>query len=145
MADYKNIITNGFSKYISYLVQGNSSDLYFSVGTGKSSWDSSDELPNPDLTTSNLVNEVYRKLIDSDQIKYVDPETLEESEEPTSVLRLCTKLTNNEYYGTIREYGVYAIDATDQLGTGTLICYCCHKSMKVPTDSTFEKYIYINT
>lgn len=144
MADYENVITSGFSKYVSYLVQGNTSKLFFSVGTGKSSWDSAG-VPVPQENTSALVNEVYRKLIDEDKITYVDPSTLEKSSTPTSTLRIEVNINNNEYYGVIREYGVYAIDATSKLGTGTLICYCCHKAMRVPTDSNFVKYIYINT
>jgi hypothetical protein len=142
LADSHNIITSGFSKYVSTLIKGVQSTIYFALGTGVASWDTSGA-PSVSVNQSALYNEVFRMPIS--EVVYVNPSTDEVSNSPTSRIRIKVEFDNNEYYGITREYGLFAINATGTIGSGTLINYCNHPKITIPTDTTFTKYIYINT
>lgn len=140
-----NIITSGFSKYVSSLIRGSTSKIYFALGTGMTSWDVNG-IPTPSLNISSLYNEVYRQEINRDtDIVCVDPDSHEPVDYFTSTIRIKVEFSNNEYYGITREYGLFAVDATSQLKSGTLIAYCDHQKISIPSDTEYVKYIYLNT
>lgn len=139
------LITSGFSKYVSSLIKGKSPQMYFALGTGLESWDTNGA-QTPSVNISSLFNEVYRQSIDMiTDVKYVDPTTHEEVDYETSTICVTVEFENNEFYGNVREYGLFAVNATSQLNTGTLISYCNHEKMLIPTDAHYTKKIYLNT
>lgn len=140
------VITSGFSKYVSSMMSGNPSNIYFALGTGEASWDNMDTPLTPSVDTTKLVNEVYRYKINLSEIEYVNPNDEDEvSQTPTSKIRIRVMVGNGVYYGVTREYGLFAIDADNDLNTGTLIQYCNHPRLSIPSDVNYIKYIYINT
>lgn len=143
MASSHEVVTSGFSKYITHMMKENSADIYFAVGSGDPNWDSGG-LPTPSINISSLYQENYRRKVNTSDIVYVDPDTHEESEEPTSTVRIKILITSEEYYGTIREYGLFAVNATEELNSGILIAYCDHERQTITVDSVYEKYVYIN-
>lgn len=143
--DYsESIVTSGFSKYVSQLIKGGSTTMYFALGSGNPDWDE-EGVPSPSTSISALIKEVYRQVVDSSKISYVDPSTLQVVSNPTSMIRVEVGFSNNEFYGVVREYGLFAVGATSTLKSGTLITYCDHEKMVIPVDSVYKKYIYINT
>lgn len=142
MAVTHNIITSGFSKYVNFLINGHQSTIYFAIGRGQAGWDNSGA-PAVSSNISALYDEVFRMPVT--EINYVDPDTLEVSNSPTTMVRLKANFEDNQYYGVVREYGLFAINATSALRSGTLINYCNHPKITIPSDVKFYKYIYIKT
>jgi len=139
------IVTSNFNKFVSHCIKGNAPNLYFALGTGNPSWDNNDDIPAPDTNISKLVSEIFRQPIYLSDIDYVDEsDDSIVSSTPTSRLRIKINVSQS-FYGTTREYGIFAINATSDIDSGTLIMYCNHTKLSISSELDYDKYIYINT
>lgn len=144
MADRSySIPTINLPKYLGSLIKGDDSPLYFAIGVGNSEWDSG-ELPNPSPNIGSLVNETYRVVIDKTLIEYVDPSNYSIVVSAVSnVVRLEINLQYSDYQGMIREYGIFGIDATESIGSGTLLQYSDFDVQTIPADTGIKFWVYL--
>lgn len=119
---HSNVIVNTASILIARLLKDNKEPVagisYLAVGSGNSGWDLFDP-PAPTTSATRLENEYYRKAIEIST--FVNPETGEPTTSYTNIIDFSVTLGEAEGVGPIVELGMFGGDATDQLGTGTLL------------------------
>ena len=143
LAEHNEIVTTGFSDYISFMMKGGSSGLYFALGTGSAEWDSG-TVPTPSAGIDQLVSEAYRVAVPTSDIVYLDPSTEEESTDPTNLIKVTVEIQSSEYNGFVREYALI-YNGTTATNSGTPIVYGNHTKMRIPAGSTYTKIIKIGT
>jgi hypothetical protein len=93
--------------------RGISGILYFAVGEGESDWDSM--RPNPLFTTSQLIREVRRIVINENDIAYID-NVGQPSETPLNQLEITVNLRGEDFvssgFQSFREFGLFGGNAT---------------------------------
>ena len=121
-----NLVVNSILNLLMALLKNDSSYngiLYWAVGSGLASWDSS--LPSPSPSDTALVNEIGRVSIPSSEIKYIDGTNY--SNTPTNKIEISHTFGENDCNGTWREFGIFGGDATSTSGSGIMIDKVNHK------------------
>jgi hypothetical protein len=147
MADeYFSQNTVNFGKHFLQAVQQNSNNpMYLAIGSGDATWDDG-TVPEPDLNTTQLLSESHRILINQDDTGYqfVDPDDYEIlSAIPTTCLRVTGLIGNGAFTGTIREWGLFGVNASIAPNTGTLLSYGNHPKIVIPMNASIMKHVYI--
>jgi hypothetical protein len=96
--------------------------LFWAVGAGDPAWDAVLPPPNPQAT--GLRDEVARVPVKPDDMAFLDAQG-HRSASPTPRLELRVRFRWTEPR-TLREFGVFGGDATEQAGSGTLLNYVMH-------------------
>jgi len=104
--------------------------LYWAVGSGDLAWDTTP--PQPNLRTTALQKEIYRKRIDAGQMAY-DP--------TTKTLTINITFTPDEAVGTLREFGVFGGDAAAWPGSGYLFSYRAHPKIEKASGSILQRQL----
>ena len=110
---------------------------YFAVGSGSSSWDSTPV--NPALNEVKLTNEIGRKAITSNDIKYVNPSTFEESDVPTNCIMIHCAFYESDCIGAWREFGIFGGNATTAANSGIMINKRHHAVITKTEEMTIER------
>ena len=135
------MLTEAFYQHLASLIrseaQGEAS-LYLAVGTGQASWDT---LP-PQLERQRLRfnSELARLAVDTTQAVYVT-EAGEVSRDPTSRVRVQVNFAADQAIGSIRETGLFGVDATDALGSGQLLSYFAHPRIDKTEEMELERQV----
>lgn len=143
VASHNEIVTTGFSDYITFMMKGGSPTLYFALGTGNAEWDSG-TVPTPSAGIDQLVSEAYRVAVPTTSMVYLDPTTEEESVDPTNLIKITVEVQSSDYNGFVREYALI-YNGTTATNSGTPIVYGNHTKMRIPAGGTYTKIIKIGT
>lgn len=107
--------------------------LYLALGEGTEEWD--ENPPEEDSSTTHLVKEIFRKKIDpTRQISY---------SEETKVLTINIELDAEEAVGTLREFGLFGGDATNDPNSGFLINYKTHPKIDKTSPRILKRTIQL--
>jgi len=139
-----NIIVNNCSVLIACLFKNSpthSGILYWAVGSGSESWED-DAPPDPLITDSALLNETFRKEIDSADIVFLDGSN-EETLTPTSKIQITGRFLYSEANGKLREFGLYGGDATATKDSGLMINRKTHPLIVKTTGLQLERVLRI--
>lgn len=109
---------------------------YWAIGNGSSSWDMS--MPEPTLEETTLTNEIGRKEVTADNIKFVDND-FNESATPTNIVEITVTFDSNECNGSWREFGLFGGNATDTTNSGTMINKKHHTLLPKTSDMVVER------
>ena len=114
---------------------------YFAVGSGSSSWDSTPV--NPTLNEVKLTNEIGRKAITSNDIKYVNPNTFEESDVPTNCIMVHCEFYESDCIGAWREFGIFGGNATTEKDSGYMIDKKHHALVNKTSEMVIDRKIFL--
>lgn len=114
---------------------------YWAVGSGSSSWDSTPV--NPTLSEVKLTNEIGRKAITSNDIKYVNPTTFEESSAPTNCIMIHCVFYEDEGIGAWREFGIFGGNATTTKDSGYMIDKKHHALVNKTSEMVIDRKIFL--
>jgi len=121
-----NIIVNAVSVLIARLLKDNHEPdggiTYLAVGTGQSGWNLQNP-PQPTNTQTALFNEIARKVFDTEDVTFVDPDTGDPTSVPTNILDFTCTFSETEAVGSLVEMGLFGGDATDLADSGTEVNY----------------------
>lgn len=109
---------------------------YWAVGNGSSSWDMN--MPEPTLEEVKLTNEIGRKAVTADSIKFVD-NNFNESSTPTNIVEITVTFDSNECNGNWREFGLFGGNAEATANTGTMINKKHHALLPKTSDMVVER------
>jgi hypothetical protein len=124
-----NLVLDGAFKLLAALLKrdpGAEGILYWAVGAGHAGWD---EQPAATVArTSRLTAEVLRLQVPREAIRFVDARGVETPEEsPDLEVRLAFVWPDEAV--TLREFGVFGGDATDQADSGIMINHVIHRRL----------------
>lgn len=114
---------------------------YMAVGSGSSSWDTTPV--NPTLDEVKLTSEISRKAITSNDIKYVNPSTFEESDVPTNCIMIHCVFYEAEGIGAWREFGIFGGNATTTKDSGYMIDKKHHALVNKTEEMVIDRKIYL--
>lgn len=124
--DY-NLIVSTCSVLIACLMKGESGysgATYWALGSGSDTW--SDITPPAPLTTdTQLTAEVYRKMITSGDIDFLDPAN-EVSLTPTNKIQITVLFDETEANGPLREFAIFGGLASSTANSGLMINHKIH-------------------
>ena len=106
--------------------------VYWAVGSGDPSWDTTP--PQPNLRTTALQHEIYRKRVEAGQIAY---------DTTTKTITINITFAPGEAVGTLREFGVFGGDATAWQGSGYLFSYRAHPKVEKTSDSILQRQLQL--
>ena len=107
--------------------------LFWAVGSGDPSWDGNQ--PAGDRRTTQLVNEIYRKSVDSTQDITYNPET--------HTVTIRTTIGAHEAVGeSLREFGLFGGDASSRPNSGYLINHVIHAAIN-KTEQVLERDVQL--
>lgn len=109
--------------------------LFWAVGAGDPAWD--EGLPPPDPRATGLRDEVARVPLQPSDITYLDTGG-RATKQPSPGLELRVRFTWDQPR-TLREFGVFGGDATEQPGSGTLVNYVMHPRVDLAAGSRLER------
>jgi hypothetical protein len=138
------MLTENFYTMIAAVLKGERNvpgDLYIAVGEGKPDWDTIP--PDVGRDAEALTNELTRKLVSARDITYLS-EDGSTSRDPTPHIRLVVDFGLAEAIGSLRECGVYGIDASEAPGSGTLLSYYIHPLVSKTGTMTLRRAIQID-
>ena len=111
---------------------------YWAVGSGFQSWDSS--MPNPTSSAKVLTNELGRKALTTDNIRFLDSEGFP-TDTPTNRNEVSCFFEADECNGLWREFGIFGGNATTEADTGILIDKKHHSLITKTNEMTVERTI----
>jgi hypothetical protein len=121
-----NLVVDACSKLIAALIKGDATyasdanyKLYWEVGSGNGSWNDASP-PNPVAGDTTLLAPLERKQIQAADMKYIDGSN-NTSASVTNRLEITVKFLSAEANGSLREFGIFAGNATTTLGSGFMI------------------------
>ncbi|HEY3079227.1 MAG TPA: hypothetical protein VGM69_04910 [Chloroflexota bacterium] len=107
--------------------------LYWAVGRGDPAWDAAP--PSADPRARRLVDELFRKPLEAGRDVRYDP--------ATKTLELRVSFGPGEAVGTLREFGVFAGNATGAPGSGYLINYVAHAAVDKAPAQVLERTLQL--
>lgn len=135
-----NLVVNSVLPLILALL-GNDSNYtgiqYWAVGSGSSTWDTSQ--PEPELTETQLTNELGRITVDPSNIYFVDDDTFEKIEGTSNTLEIKTTFGLQDCNGTWREFALFGGNATEDINTGVMINKKHHAVLTKTSDMEVER------
>lgn len=134
-----NLVVNSFLNLVMSLLKNEDSYSgiqYWAVGSGAPEWDS--DLPNPELEATKLTDELGRKAITPEEIKFLTPE-YEESPTPTNILQISHAFGPDDCNGEWREFGIFGGNATEEKDSGILINKRHHAIITKTPEMTIER------
>lgn len=137
----RNMIVSDINKLIAVLFKnqaGNKGITHWAIGSGATDWDTSEK--NPTASDTRLANEIFRKAIPVDNIKFID-EHGEISESVTNRISVSLTFASGEANGAWREFAIFGGDASDSLNTGIMINHKIHKILTKDDTMTIERQI----
>lgn len=142
VTDWKrNTIVNGLAKLVSIMLKGDNGYggiKYWAIGSGSDSWDNNPH--SPSASDEGCTNEIYRKAIPSNAIKYLD-DNFEETSNKTNRLLISLTFNNDEGNGTWREFAIVGGNATDQANSGIAINHKITGRFDKTSDMKIERQI----
>ncbi|SET51859.1 hypothetical protein SAMN05216326_13224 [Nitrosomonas marina] len=138
------MLTVNFYSYLTQLInreQQTGGSLFMAIGRGSIQWDSS--IPQVDRQNAAFVDERFRKQVQADNVNYVDTNG-QVSTDPTSLLAINMRFEAGEGEGSIRECGLFALNAMEESGTGLLINYFSHPRIDKTADLVIDRRIILN-
>lgn len=138
---YQNTIMSDISKLITCLMKKESGYLgisYWAVGSGISDWDSN--LPEPDVSTHQLVSEYYRKSIPSENIVFLDDNN-EITESITNKIQITLDFLPDEANGELREMALFGGDASSTTNSGIMLNHKIHPLISKTTGTQLTRII----
>lgn len=138
-----NLVVNTVLPLIMGMLRGDLQGIqYWAIGSGSPSWDTTPI--NPLVTESTLTNEIGRKVIPTSNILFVDPVTFEESDTPTSCVRIFCSFYEDECNGSWREFGIFGGNATAEKNSGYMIDKKHHSVITKTQDLQIDRNIYLS-
>lgn len=137
----KNVVVNNASILIAALMKGAvgySGIKYWAIGSGQESWDVS--RPEPTITATKLVNEIYRKPIPAENIIFLN-ENGTESVVPTHIVQVSLTFEADEAVGKWREFAIFGGNATSTKDSGLNINYKTHGLIEKTNEMTIQRRI----
>ena len=134
----KNTIVNGINRAIAYAFAGMGGLTYWAVGSGSPSWDTEPHTPN--VTDTQLTNEIGRKMIPSSSFAFLDGSG-HVTTTPTNVLQITLTFGVNDCNGEWREFAIYGGNATNQPGSGVMINHKIHTLQNKTTSVQIQRQI----
>ncbi len=145
---HSNVIVQNCNTLLAALMKsdkGMSGILYFAVGEGESDWDSM--RPNPMFTTSQLTTEVRRVVLNDNDIAFLD-NTGQPSKTPTNQLEITVTLRGEDFelseFQSIREFGLFGGNATEESDSGFMINYVIHPRIDLVPGMTLNRMLRLN-
>ena len=124
-----------------FRVTGESGRFFVAVGTGDPAWDDSPP-PPPERDVTSLVRETARLLVAD--VVFLD-DAGRPTERPTQRLGFSVNFGRGEANGTLRECGLFGgIEATGDLGTGSLLSYFTFRRIDKTEAMTLERTINVD-
>ena len=135
-----NLVVDDCSVIIAMLMKGEGTPLqYMAVGTGSTNWDN-DNLPEPEATDVKLLNETFRKAVQSSDIKFIDDDN-NVSTTPTNRIQVTVTFLEDEANGELREMGFFSCGATADKNTGHLVNRKIHPIIYKTTGMQLERTV----
>jgi hypothetical protein len=135
------MLTNNFYTHLAGLLKnepGLSGSFFIAVGGGDPNWDTS--LPDYDRARAALVDEITRKEITLDNIRFIDVNGVE-TLTPTTHLRFDTRFELDEGIGAWRECGLFFRESTNEPGPGRLLSYFIYPRIEKTNAMTMSRTI----
>lgn len=140
-----NIVVKDVSRLIAALIKFesgyNTGKLYWALGTGLPTWDTTPYSPSD--TNTQLVNEVFRKEILPAQRFFVDANGVPlQAGRISNRIQLDIQIAGNEANGvSIREFGIFGGNATTTKGSGIQINHKAHSRIDKVDGMTIERSV----
>ena len=138
-----NLIVNDCSVLIALLMRqevGYVGLQYWAVGAGSNTWPN-DPPPAPSASDSQLVDETYRKAIDTvNDIVYLDDSNVV-SLTPTHKIQITVIFEEAEANGELREFGIFGGNASATLNSGVMINHKIHPLIYKTTALRLERIL----
>lgn len=109
---------------------------YWAVGSGASSWDTT--TPNPDVTATQLTNEIGRVAIPASEMTFLT-DAYEETTTPTNIIQIKHLFGTSDCNGTWREFGLFGGNATSTANSGFMVNKRHHDVLTKTSDMTIER------
>lgn len=117
---YHNLVVDSCSVLIAGLMKGALNGIqYFAVGSGSSAWSNSAP-PSPEANDVKLLNEIFRKPVTNNDIKFIDSNN-DESTTPTNRIQIKVTFEESEANGELRELGLFGGNATSTKNSGYML------------------------
>lgn len=118
--------------------------LYIALGTGLEEWDDINPFATPE--TSQLSNEFLRIRVEAEQIGFIDALN-QPSLTPTNRLEVSAEFIGAEIvegeYLSLREFGLFGGNATDDANSGHLINYVIHPRIDLTPNATLRRRLHL--
>lgn len=138
-----NMILYTFPKLVAALIKGDASffgKMYWEVGEGESTW-KDNNLPTPTLADVGLKKPTFRKAVEAENIKYLNPSTNEVTTEITNKIQVECVFTPSEANGYLREFSIF-LGGDLSLGTGLPINRKIHGVIYKTTGIELQRKIH---
>lgn len=110
--------------------------IYLAIGTGDPAWDGTGMVASH--TATGLHNEIGRQVLSEEDMAYLNPDGSPASA-PTSTLEVTATFSWPGEDQTLREFGLFGGDATEDMDSGMLINYVIHPSLTLESGSTLRR------
>lgn len=137
----QNLIVDSICNLIACLLkvkEGYTGLSYWAIGIGEEEWDDNEVAPS--LGDTQLVNEIFRKPIQREDIHFLD-ENYQETERVTNRIGVKVLFTSSEANDNWREFGLFGGDATNIKDSGIMINHKIHKALPKDSNMNVERYI----
>ena len=117
------MLTNTFYIHLAQTMKNEPEQVgsfFIAVGSGDPGWDQG--LPVYERTRNNLVNEIGRKVIEYDDIQFLDTAGMVTTT-PSARIQFSTLFSADEGIATWRECGLFVGGSADEANSGNLLAY----------------------
>jgi hypothetical protein len=97
--------------------------------------------PEPLATDTGCVQEIFRKVILPENIKYVDPVTFQETDSQSNIIQITVNISETEGVGDWREFSIICGNATEALNSGIAMNHKTHGLLTKTNTMTVERRI----
>lgn len=119
--------------------------LYLAIGEGERAWD--DSLPSPPADASKLSREWLRQAVQPEQIVFLDADG-QPTDTPSDQLEITATFNGAELVTdgvkSLREFGLFGGDATDEADSGYLINYVIHPRIDFTPQATLIRQLRLH-
>lgn len=136
-----NLVVESVTKLVAALIHNQfaSNKVYWAVGSGEDSWDTS--MPAVQVSDCALTHEIGRKEV-TNTIEYYN-ESNNPTETITNKLHITATFTEEDCNGDWREFGLFAGDATQTLGSGIMIDNKRHSHIGKTNEMVIERHLIL--
>ncbi|MBV7337527.1 hypothetical protein KFU94_56725 [Chloroflexi bacterium TSY] len=114
--------------------------LYCAVGSGDANWDRQPQAASPAAT--QLVNEIDRHRLADGDIHFLDANGVFTTQ-PTNRLQISASFSWAAQSQTLREFGLFGGNATEDANSGTLINYVIHPRIELAAGETLVRRVQL--
>lgn len=139
-AVYNNLVVDNCSVLIAGLMMGSLTGVnYFAVGSGSPSW-KDESMPDPSVSDSKLLSELFRKPITKDDMWFIDDNN-DKSNVPTNRIEIKVTFMESEANGALRELGLFGGTASSVKNSGYMINRKIHPLIYKTSGMRLERII----